>query len=140
MIDLNRAAQILTKDLKAKGIEIKKCELLDTVARMNGHKDWKGSQDMTTFDFTVELNFTGNVDVEIKANSYDDAALKLNKLIEYQHISMDVCDVILCSNGSGDIPYENDVMLGGIAWDQEEFTIDDSEFSEELHEKILKQV
>jgi len=58
MVDLNRSAQILTKDLKAKGIDISKVELLDTVARMHGQKNWiEAKVKEGSFDFTVSASY-----------------------------------------------------------------------------------
>lgn len=151
MVDMNRAAQILTKDLKAKGIEINKVDLLDTVARMSGYEDWEKSKvtnnNFSTFAFEVGLTLQHKVKLSVKAKDFAEAArsLQFNLRNENFRVGMYSCNQIVADYGGWHDDLAVKSRLGFIhnideeIWQQNlEMTFDDPEASERRKDKTDK--
>lgn len=69
-MELNRCAQIMGKELKAIGVNVKHKDLLDMVAKSHGHKNWKFAT-REKKEFIVQVDFEYRVRVPLTVEAYD---------------------------------------------------------------------
>ena len=79
-MELKRSAQILGNELKAAGVNLKHTQLLDMVAKANGHKNWEDANvEEKEYLVQVEIMFKGTAEIPISAKTPKEALIKAHE-------------------------------------------------------------